>query len=57
MDKRNRFKNLILFMAFSILPVMVISLYGLSIYTVLYDCLVDITTLVDITKWQRMNYG
>ena len=57
MDKLEKLKSLILCMGLSVLVVLVITLYGLGIYTALYDSFKDVSTLLDVTKWQHLSYG
>jgi len=57
MDKLKRFKSLILCIGLTALPVLIITLYGISLYTAFYDCLMDINTLLDVTKWQHLSHG
>ena len=57
MDKLERFKSLIPCMGLSVLLALVITLYGLGVYTALYDSFKDISTLLDVTKWQHLSYG
>ena len=57
MNELERYKYLLQILGVCTLVLLSFSLYTLGIYTLLYDSLQDVSTLIDITKWQAMNYG
>jgi hypothetical protein len=48
-----RFKSLIEILSVSSLILIIFSFYYTGIYLALYDSIVDIGTLLDVSKWQR----
>ena len=57
MNELKRCKYLLQILGICTLVLLSFSLYTLGIYTLLYDSLQDVSTLIDITKWKAMNYG
>ncbi len=57
MNELKRFKYLLQILGICSLILIFFSFYTLGIYTLLHDSITDVSTLIDITKWKRMNYG
>jgi len=54
MNNVNRFEILLQILGVSTLWLLIFSFYYMGIYLALYDSLVDISTLLDIAKWQHL---
>ena len=57
MNEFKRFKYLLQILGICSLVLIFFSFYTLGIYSMLSDTLYDVSTLIDITKWKRLNYG
>jgi len=57
MDMVKRFKSLVPCIGLTILAVMILTTYGVGVYTAFYEALSDVSTLLDVTKWQHLSYG
>ena len=57
MNELKRFKYLLQILGICSLVLIFFGFYTLGIYTMLSETLNDVSTLIDITKWKRLNYG
>ncbi len=57
MNELKRFKYLLQILGICSLILIFFSFYIFGIYTMLSESLNDVSTLIDITKWKRLNYG
>ena len=54
MNSLFRFKSLLEILSVSSLLLVIFGFYYTGVYLALYDSIVDIGTLLDISKWQRL---